>query len=380
VEPELQMVHVLDDGRAASLARDVEVTRTSLNALAPGDGDRWAGFVAPWLEHWEAIRATMLAGFPPVTGPARLALGLGLEGVLDFARLLLQPSTALASELFRSPGSAAWLHSAALHGDTPPDGSGSAIAAVYLNVMGHAVGWPSPRGGAGRLAAALVGHLHAIGGETRTGAPVTRVLAGRGRVRGVVAGGEVVRARMVVSTSSARDLLAMAEDVLDPGYVRKLMRFRPGPQTVKVDWALDGPIPWTAPEARRAGTVHVGGDEGELLHAVGEGRQGRMPEFPFLLLGQQTVTDPTRAPEGKHTAWAYTHAAFGMDAPGEPERWADAVDAHVERHAPGFRDLVLARSVLGRTTSRPATRTSSRATWARAPTSSTSSSSGPFRG
>jgi phytoene dehydrogenase-like protein len=347
VEPELQMVHVLEDGQAAVLARDVEVTRASLNALAPGDGDRWAAFAAPWLEHFEAVRSTMLAGFPPVVGPARLALGLGLDGILEFARLLLEPSTGLASELFSSPGAAAWLHSAALHGDTPPDGSGSAIAGVYLNVLGHAVGWPSPRGGAGRLADALVGHLHGLGGETRTGAPVTKVLAGRGRVRGVVAGGEVVRARMVISTSSAPALLAMAQDVLDPGYVRKLMRFRPGPQTVKVDWALDGPIPWTSPEARRSGTVHVGGDDAELLHAVGEGRQGRLPERPFMLLGQQTVTDPTRAPAGKHTAWAYAHAAFGMDAPGAPERWADAMDAHVEHFAPGFRDLVLARSVLG---------------------------------
>jgi len=261
------------------------------------------------------------------------------------AKLLLMPASALAGRLFEHDGARAWLYGSAMHGDVPPSGAGSAIAATHLNLMGHAVGWPSPAGGADRLAGALTGYLEALGGRVRTGAPVTRVLSARGRVAGVeVAGSEQLPARTVVADVSPAGLLRLAGDALDGRYARHLRAFRAGQATLKVDWALDGPIPWEAPEAREAGTVHVGGGEDEVLAALAP-HAGGLHERPFLLLGQQSVADPSRAPAGRHTAWAYTHGPHDADWAGQAERHVERMEAQVERFAPGFRDLILARHV-----------------------------------
>jgi phytoene dehydrogenase-like protein len=346
VHPTACYAHPLPEGRAAVLFRDVDATAASLDALAAGDGERWRAFVTPYLRHFGALRATMLSGFPPVLGPARLLAGLRLGGTLEFARLLLAPASALGDELFRSGGSRAWLYGAALHGDVPPGGAGSAIAAAYLNLLGHAVGWPSPEGGAARLADALVGHLSSLGGHVRTGARVTRIAIERGRVAGVEVDGEPVPATVVVADVLPAALLDLCGDALDGRYAAALRRFRLGPATVKVDWALDGPIPWEHADVAGAGTVHVGGEEDEVLAATTHVGTG-LPEQPFLLLGQQSVADATRAPEGKHTAWAYTHGPQRADWAGQTERLVEAMEAQVERFAPGFRDRILARHVLG---------------------------------
>jgi phytoene dehydrogenase-like protein len=234
-----------------------------------------------------------------------------------------------------------------MHGDDTPDHAGTAISVVYRILLGHAVGWPSPAGGAARLADALAGVLRAEGGEARSGARVAEVLTERGRVAGVrTAEGDVVRARIVVCDTSPRGLLAIARAALPDAYVRRLVDFRYGPATVKLDWALDGPTPWTAPEALRAGTVHLGGTAPEIVQAIRDTESGALPERPFLLFGQQTVADPTRAPAGKHTAWAYTHVPRGVDWAGQRDGFAERIEAQVERFAPGFRDLVLGRHVM----------------------------------
>ena len=269
VHPDLCYAHPLPDGTAIALARDPGETAASLDAAGAGDGAAWTAFAEPYLDHFGAWRDTLLGGFPPVTGATKLATSLGPAGTLEWARLLLMPADALAGQLFSAGGSRAWLYGAAMHGDVPPHGAGSAIAAAHLNVMGHAVGWPSPEGGAGRLAGALAGHLRALGGVIRTRAPVTAIRAERGRVAGVtVAGSEPVRAELVIADVTPHALLDLAGDALDGRYAARLRRYRYGPSTLKVDWALDGPIPWTAPEARRAGTVHVGGGEDETLASL----------------------------------------------------------------------------------------------------------------
>ena len=346
VQPQLAMAHPLPGGKAAVLARDLGRTVASLDALAAGDGQRWQALVQPYLDNFEAVRATMLAGFPPLGGPAKLALGLKVEGMVEFVRLLLMSAQSLASERFRGEG-AAWLYGSALHGDAPLDGAGSAISGMYLNLLGHTVGWPSAEGGAGAITDALVGHLRELGGETRAAARAERVHVRRGRVAGVeVEGGDLVAARIAIATTTPHGLLALAGDALGDSYTRKAMRFRYGTQTFKVDWALDGPIPWESEDARVAGTVHVGGPAAELRRSLAEVAGGRLPEQPFLLCGQQTVADPTRAPGGKHTAWAYTHPPPDVDWGAERERFADAVERQIERFAPGFAELVLARHVL----------------------------------
>jgi phytoene dehydrogenase-like protein len=348
IHPAACSAHPLPDGEAIALYRDVDATAASLDARHGGDGGRWRSFVGPLVEQFGAVRATMLGAFPPVGGAVRLVGSLGLPGTVRFAAIVPAPARTLARRLFRSGDARAWLYGAAGHGDALPTAPGSAIAATYLNLMGHAVGWPSPEGGAERLTDALVGYLREIGGRLRTGALVERVTAADGRVTGVeVAGGERVAADVVVADVMPRALADMAGDALPSMYRRLLRRYRYGAATIKVDWALDGPIPWTSPVVAGAGTVHVGGGEDELLATMRESTRG-LPERPFLLLGQQTVADPSRAPAGRHTAWAYTHGPQeGVDWAAETDRHADRVERQVERYAPGFRDRILARHVMG---------------------------------
>ena len=346
IHPDIAMAHPFDDGRAAAL-RDLDGTVATLDALHPGDGASWRELATPYVRNYGALRATMLSGFPPLQGPARLLAGLRLQGTLDFLQILLSSAHGFGQRLFGSDLSRAWLYGSAMHGDVGPENAGSAISGIYLQVLGHAVGWPSPEGGAGRLADALVGSVHEAGGQTRTGARVVEVLTERGRVCGVRTDeGDVVRARMVVCDTSPRALVAMAERALPDGYVRRLVDFRYGPSTVKVDWALDGPAPWTAPEPRVAGTVHLGGTAPEIAESIRAATSGRLPETPFLLFGQQTVADPSRAPAGKHTAWAYTHVPRSVDWSQRREPFVERMEAQVERFAPGFRDLILERHVM----------------------------------
>ncbi|MBV9195082.1 MAG: NAD(P)/FAD-dependent oxidoreductase [Solirubrobacterales bacterium] len=346
IHPRACMAHPLPDGSAAVLYRDLEATARSLDRQHAGDGERWAEFASPYLDGFAAVRATMLSGFPPVGGALRLLGSAGPTATLGFARLLIGPATSLGHRLFRGQGSRVWLYGAAMHGDAPPGKPGSGIAAFYLNLLGHAVGWPSPRGGAQRLADALVGYLRSLGGSLQTGARVERILAGGGRVRGVgVAGGQELPASIVIADVMPHALVAMAGDALSGWYRQLLDRYVYGPGTVKVDWALDGPIPWRAREVHEAGTVHVGGDEQSVLEAIAGSATG-LPERPFLLCGQQSTADATRAPEHKHTAWAYTHGPNGIDGLGG-ERHVERIEAQVERFAPGFRERVLARHVLG---------------------------------
>ena len=348
VHPAACSAHPLPGGRAAVLYRDLAATAASLDALRAGDGERWARFARPFLDAFEAVRATMLSGFPPLGGPLALLGRTGPLRALGFARLLPESVVSLGGRLFEGDDARAWLYGAAMHGDTALDAPGSAIAAFYLNLLGHAVGWPSPRGGAGALTDALVAHLGSLGGTVRTGARVERITSAGGHVTGVdVAGGEHLDAPVVIADVMPDALARMAGDGLTSWYRNGLQRYVYGPATLKVDWALDGPIPWANAAVRGAGTVHVGGGEAELRRSV-TGAAGGLPDAPALLLGQQSVADPTRAPAGKHTAWAYTHGpAHGVDWARETDRHVERVEAQVERFAPGFRDRVLARHVLG---------------------------------
>jgi phytoene dehydrogenase-like protein len=348
IHPDACYAHPLDDGRAVALYRDVARTAAGLDALHPGDGERWAAFVRPLLARFDAVRATMLAGFPPIGGALKLLAALGPITTANVARLVPGSARGLGRRLFEGPSSRAWLYGSAGHGDVPPTEAGSAIAVAYLNLLGHAVGWPSPHGGAQSLTDALVSHLRELGGEVRIGALVEHVESAHGRVTGVqIAGGERLAADVVIADVMPHALAALGGEGLHPAYRALLRRYRYGPATVKVDWALDGPIPWTAEAVRGAGTVHVAGDDEETIETIALSAHG-LPERPYLLLGQQSLADPTRAPAGKHTAWAYTHGPnAGIDWSAQLLPHVARMEAQIERYAPGFGERVMARHVMG---------------------------------
>jgi len=347
IHPGVCYAHPLPGGTAVALYRELEATEASLDAAHPGDGNGWRGFIEPMLSGFEAIRATMLAPFPPIAGSLRLLGALGPMGAARFAQLLPGSAQGLGRRLFGGAGARAWLYGSAGHGDVPPTGPGSAVAVTYLNLMGHAVGWPSPAGGAERLTESLVGYLSELGGQVRTQTAVEAIESAYGRVTGVrTAGGERFAAELVIADVMPHALVGLAGQALPKTYRALLQRYRYGPATVKVDWALDGPIPWEAPEPRHAGTVHVAGSEDELVQTIAESHD-RLPDRPFLLLGQQSLADPSRAPEGKHTAWAYTHGPrTGIDWSAALEAHVERMETQVERYAPGFRQRILARHVL----------------------------------
>jgi phytoene dehydrogenase-like protein len=203
----------------------------------------------------------------------------------------------------------------------------SAGFGLALATLGHAVGWPFARGGSSRLADALAGRVRALGGTIVTGSPVD-ALPGEGG--------------LALADMVPRELVRIARGRLPERYERRLRSFRHGPGAFKVDWALDGPIPWRAEECRRAGTVHLGGTLDEIAHSEWAAWTGRESERPFVILVQQTPFDETRAPEGRHTAWAYCHVPNGSTAD-----MTERIEAQVDRFAPGFRQLVLARHTAG---------------------------------
>jgi phytoene dehydrogenase-like protein len=347
VHPQVAVAHPLPGGSAVALHRDLELTRGSLNAARAGDGDRWHALASRLLARFEGMRRTMLSGFPPLAGTARLLAEQRVRGTLELTRMLLMSVRDLTRELFDGDEAAAWLYGASQHGDVAPTQAGSAIMGVYLQLLGHAVGYPSPRGGAGELAGALAGYLTALGGRVRTGARAEAIVVERGRVAGVRVGDEVLRTERLLCDVTPRGLLALDDGALPAGYRRRLARYRYGPGIVKVDWALRDPIPWEAPDARAAGTVHVAGPTAAIEGYAASLRGATLHPQPFVLLGQQSVADPTRAPHGGHTAWAYVRL------PREAPRSAALVDAQVgliesqvERFAPGFGERVRARHVM----------------------------------
>ncbi len=334
--PRACMAHPLDAGDAVVLYRDVRSTAETLERQRPGDGTRWIEFADPYLRHFDALRDTTLAPFPPARGALRLLLAAGPGASCDLLRLVGGSSVGLAQRLFEGEGSRAWLYGSAMHGDAPLRSAGSGLAAVYLQLLGHAVGWPSPRGGAECLTDALVSYLISLGGEIRTGARVEHITSRGGRVRGVcLAAGQEIAAGVVVADVMPHALVRMTGDALSAWYRRALGRYLYGPATLKVDWALKTAIPWLNSEVARAGTVHIGGSEHEMLTS---------PRSAFVLLGQQSIADPSRAPSGRHTAWAYTRLTEPSDA--SHPRMVERLEAQVERFAPGFRDAILARHVL----------------------------------
>ena len=311
IVPEIQLAHPFDTGGAAALWHSLD--RTCDNLGADSDGWRRAvGWIAAGWEDFAARTMKPLAARPlPTPGALRAAL----------------PATTFVLR-FRTPAGRALFAGLAAHAMAPLEAPGTAGIGLVLGALAHVGGWPIAAGGSDAVARALARHLEGLGGSIRTGHPV-RTPA------------DIPDARAVLLDTHPRALVAVYGPRA-PGRAahRRIRRYRSGAASYKIDYALDGPIPWTARECRRAGTVHVGGTYEEIAGAEGSVADGVVPDRPFVLVGQQSLFDPARAPEGRHTAWVYTHVPLGTT---EPVR--ERVEAQIERFAPGFRDLVLAARV-----------------------------------
>ncbi|MBB6098625.1 phytoene dehydrogenase-like protein [Deinobacterium chartae] len=311
ITPPAALAHPLE-GRAVLLEGSVEHTARTLGA----DAARYRTLMGPLSERWQSL-------VPELLQPL-LHLPRDLPGLVRFGLPALLPARALAGA-FRTPEARALLAGLAGHTVMPLEAPATGAITLMLGLIGHAVGWPLPRGGSQAIADALAGYLRFLGGEIYTGAPVADLT-------------ELPPARAVLLDLVPRGALKVLGHRLPSAYARQLEAYRHGAGVFKVDYALSAPVPWASPEVARAGTVHLGGSLEEIARSEREVGLGRAPERPYVLVAQQSLFDDTRAPDGKHTLWAYCHVPGGFAGD-----LTERIEAQIERFAPGFRDTVLAR-------------------------------------
>jgi phytoene dehydrogenase-like protein len=322
IDPPAAAAHPFDDGTAAVLERDVGATAAGLGP----DGQAYRRLVGPLAARWRSLEPLLLGPLPP--RPAALGeavRALGLVQLQRAARAALADARSLAEDRFATDRARGFFAGHAAHSALPLERRPSAGFGLALAVLGHALGWPFPRGGAQAIADALAARLLDLGGAITTSSAVD----------------ELPAADVVMADVVPRELVRLARGRLPERYERALRRYRHGPGAHKLDWALAGPIPWRAEACRRAGTIHLGGTLDEISASEWGAWSGQPADRPFVLLAQHSLFDPTRAPEGGHTAWAYCHVPNGSSVD-----MVDAIERQVERFAPGFRELVLARSVM----------------------------------
>ena len=321
IEPEFAVAHPLEGGRAAVLRRGHGVSASqSVAQTAEGLGaDRGAyqRLMTSLAADWEVLAREFLR---PLLHLPRHPLKLARFGLRA-----LRSAQALAESWFVEDPARALLGGMAAHSFLALDQPGSAAFGLVLGMSGHAVGWPLPRGGSQQIANALAAQFRALDGEIVTHTPVESL-------------DQLPMARAILLDLTPLQLLLIASSKLPSSYSRRLGQYRYGPGVFKLDYALSTPIPWRAAECARAGTVHVGGRFAEVAASEHSVAQGKPAEQPFVLLAQPSLFDPTRAPEGKHTAWAYCHVPHGSSVD-----MTERMETQIERFAPGFRDCILAR-------------------------------------
>jgi len=316
VHPDAPLAHALDGGRAVVLERSVAATAAGLDD--PHDAHAWRNLFGPLTRDAGKLSGELLR---PVVHIPRHPIALARFGLPA-----LRSAAGLADSRFRSDSARALFAGLAAHSMLPLTSPLSASFGLVLGLFAHAVGWPMIRGGSAAVADALAAEIRALGGEIVVGQRIASLE-------------DLPSSRVVVFDTTPQALAAIAGDRLPAGTRRRYERFRFGPGVFKVDWALDGPIPWTADGLRRAATVHLGATIDEIAVSEADVGAGRHPDRPFTLLVQYHPWDLTRAPAGKTTAWAYCHVPNGSDVD-----MTDRIEAQVERFAPGFRDRILARA------------------------------------
>jgi phytoene dehydrogenase-like protein len=309
------IAHPLDDGTVATLELSVEATASRLGV----DEKAYRAVMKPFAKNAGKLFDEILRPVNPFTRHPIMLARFGLLG--------LQPASHFVKR-FRTPQARALFVGSAAHSFLPMSNIGSASFGMALILAGHATGWPAAVGGSISIINAMASYARSMGVEIRTSHPVRSL-------------SDVPESRAVIFDVTPRQLAEIAGGALPARYVRKLRRFRYGPGAFKIDWALDGPIPWKAAECARSATVHVGGTAEEIAHNEYEVFHGRTTDKPFVLVAQQSMFDKTRAPQGKHTGWAYCHVPHGST-----EDMTERIERQIERFAPGFRDRILARRAI----------------------------------
>jgi phytoene dehydrogenase-like protein len=306
------IAHPLDGGKAASMEESLDATARKLGP----DGDAWRRLMGPLVKNASALFDEILRPIRLIPRHPIVMARFGLDAIRSGAAVAKRFKTAEARALFGG---------CVAHSFLPLDAPASASFGIVLALAGHATGWPCARGGSGAIIDAMASYFRSLGGEIETSHRVASL-------------NDVPPSRAVIFDVTPRQLAAIAPNDLPPSYLGKLRRFRYGPGVFKVDYALDGPIPWQAEECRRSATVHVGGTFEEIAVHEAATWKGVATKKPFVLVAQQSVFDDTRAPAGKHTGWAYCHVPHGST-----EDMSEAIESQIERFAPGFRDRILAR-------------------------------------
>jgi phytoene dehydrogenase-like protein len=315
IQPDAPLAHPLDDGTAVIVERSVEQTAAGLGP----DGASYARLFGPLARDWAKLEPLLLGALKFPRHPV-IAARFGLDA--------LRSASSLAKSKFRGVRARALFAGLAAHSILPLEDSPSAAFGLILGILAHAVGWPIVRGGTQKLADGLAAHLRSLDGEIRTDARVASI-------------DELPPNSTVFCDVSPRALAALAGSRFTPGFRAALERYRYAPGVCKVDWALDAPIPWKAPECARAGTVHVGGTLEEIAKSERDAWNSIESPAPFVLLVQPTLFDPSRAPAGKHTAWGYCHVPNGST-----KDMSGAIEGQIERFASGFRERILQRNVM----------------------------------
>ncbi len=353
---ETVLAHPHPDGRCALLSLDLAETCASLEAFAPGDGEAWGELFEYWRRLGPDLLDAILTPLPPLRPGLRLARKLGPRGLPELARFALLSARRLTAERFAGEGGGWLVAGNALHADLTPDSAGGGLFGWLLTALGQQHGYPVAAGGAGEVTAALLRRLRERGGRLELETPIERIEVGGGRATAALAtdGRRFAARRAILADCGAPALYGeMLPAAAVPARVRRGMRrFQYDNATFKVNWSLDGPIPWSAAGARRAPTVHVAEGMAGLGRAALQLAEREIPDRPFLVLGQYSMVDPSRSPAGTETAWAYTHIPQRplRDAAGElrgewsrgeeADAFADRIEAEVERLAPGFRQLI----------------------------------------
>jgi phytoene dehydrogenase-like protein len=313
IQPEIPLAHPLDDGSAACLHRDVDLTAEQLR----GDSRAYCRLMKPLASNWENLADEFLQ---PMLHLPRHPMALGCFGALGIC-----PATLLTKFWFKQGPARALFGGIAAHSFLPLEALISSAFALVLGVAGHAVGWPIPRGGSQQIADALASYLRELGGKIKINRRVKNL-------------NDLPKSRAVLLDVSVWEFLRIAGERMPLRYRRRLGSFRHAPGIFKIDYALSSPIPWKAEACRRAGTIHLGGTIDEIATAERDVVRGEIPERPFVLVAQQSLFDETRAPQGRHTLWAYCHVPFNCDVD-----MSSRIESQIERFAPGFRDCVVAR-------------------------------------